>query len=64
MNVMHENDAKRMQQIVAGLPPDDQEVVRRFQQTLYENSTRVAVAAIMTRNFSHGIGRYALQRLG
>ena len=54
----------RMEQIIDGLPPEDQEVVRHFQQTMYQNNARAAAAAIMARNFSHGIGRYVLQCIG
>jgi len=64
MSTMDEGDLARLEAIVNSLPPEDQEVVRRYQQTMYQNSVRAAFSAIMARNFSHGIGRYVLQCLG
>ncbi|MFA5047835.1 MAG: hypothetical protein WC516_02210 [Patescibacteria group bacterium] len=63
MSEMQEGDPERLKEIIASLSPEDQEVFRRFRQTMYENSMRGAAAAIMARNFSHGIGSYVLSNV-
>ena len=60
MSEMLESDPQRLKEIVASLPPEDQEVFRRLQQTMHQNAMRAAAASIMARNFSHGIGLHVL----
>jgi len=47
-------------QALAKLPPKEREQMEEHLEELHQNSKKVAMAAIMIRNFSHGVGRHAI----
>lgn len=59
---MEERDLKRLEEIIFGLPENDQEIVREYQENMRRHAMRAAAAAIMVRNFSHNIGTHLLGR--
>lgn len=54
---------EKIKQALEKLSPEEKELVTEYLENVRENAIRGAAGGIMARNFSHGIGRHALEKV-